>query len=488
MKLRRLLNRVDGLQFFGEAEIKVTGVTHSSRNVGEGMIFAALPGENFHGLDFLQEALEGGATAVLSDRPRPEGLGLPWLLSGNPRRHMADLAWILADEPQRKLTMIGITGTNGKSTIAHLLQNILNQSGRPAALLGTLGTTLPSGEQLPGERTTPEASELAPLCRRVVDEGGQAVVMEVSSHALEQERLHRVDFDISVFSNLSRDHLDYHGDLESYFQSKQRLFAEHSRAGARWVLPIDDSWGRRLASLDESRVISWGENTGKVHLDEIRMDLEGSHFHLFLGELSAAVDLALIGRHNLRNALAAAAAAHAMGLSSTDICRGLQSADGLPGRLELISSRPCPVFVDYAHTPDGLRAMLSSLTEITERRIIVVFGAGGDRDRGKRPLMGQAVAHSGAFAILSSDNPRSEDPAAIAADVARGLEEAGGKFEIILDRREAIARALDLAGPHSLVVVAGKGHEAEQIIGTERIPFSDRSVILEIRQGASECG
>jgi len=482
MMLERLCGGIKGLELHAGSGIDVVGLSHDSRLIREGMIFAALEGEHFNGMDFLGEALGHGAVAVLS-REAPPG-EIPWIRSDTPRIHMADLAWNLAGRPDKKLLTAGITGTNGKSTVGDLLHTIFTVSGRPASFVGTLGTRLPSGRKLPGERTTPEAPELASIFRQTVEEDGRAVVMEVSSHALDQERLHGLRFDVAVFTNLSRDHLDYHEDLESYFQSKKKLFSQQNLPTGRMVLPIDDPWGRRLAEIDPGRVVSWGENEGLVRASEIRLGLEGTSFRLLIDGSEEAVEMQLIGRHNLRNALAAAAAAHALGINLRDIRAGLNEARPLPGRLERVVSSPFPVFIDYAHTPDGLRAVLKALGEITHRKILLVFGAGGDRDRGKRPLMGRAVAEAGVHAILSSDNPRTEDPASIAEDVAEGLREGGADYEIVLDRREAIARALEISGPDFLLVVAGKGHETEQIIGTRRIHFSDRETILEILGGA----
>jgi len=482
MKLERLCDGIRGLELCSGTGVDVVGLSHDSRRIRSGMIFAALEGERFNGMDFLGEALGHGAVAVLSRTAPPEEI--PWIRSETPRLHMADLAWTLAGRPDEQLQKAGITGTNGKSTVADLLHTMLRTAGLPAALVGTLGISLPSGKTLPGERTTPEAPELASIFRQTLEEGGRAVVMEVSSHALEQERLRGLAFDVAVFTNLSRDHLDYHGDLESYFQSKKKLFTQQSLPTTRMILPVDDPWGRRLAEIDPERVVGWGEQEGRVRASEISFGLDETSFRLSIDGSETAVRMQLIGRHNLRNALAAAAAAHALGLDLQEISRGLGRARPLPGRLERVASSPCPVFIDYAHTPDGLRAVLAALAEISTRKILLVFGAGGDRDRGKRALMGRAVAEARVHAILSSDNPRTEDPASIAEDVAEGLREGGADYEIVLDRRKAIARALEISGPDSLLVVAGKGHETEQIIGTRRIHFSDRETILDLLGGS----
>jgi UDP-N-acetylmuramoyl-L-alanyl-D-glutamate--2,6-diaminopimelate ligase len=303
-------------------------------------------------------------------------------------------------------------------------------------------------------------------------------VMEVSSHALSQDRVAGLEFEVAVWTNLSREHLDYHGDMESYYAAKCRLFSDHLTGDGRRALPVDDPWGARLLDEPCDGDVSWGLDRGTVCAREVVTDLSGSHFDLRIAEEYARAELPLVGVHNLRNALAAAAAARAFGLGVTAICRGLKRARPLSGRLEPIKTAlPFPVFVDFAHTPEGLRAVLQGLRRISDRRLIVVFGAGGDRDQGKRGAMGYAVGELADLPIVTSDNPRSEDPAAIAQAVADGAMAAGSDPLVVLDRSEAISIALERADERSLVLVAGKGHEAYQIIGKTRIPFSDQNVL-----------
>jgi UDP-N-acetylmuramoyl-L-alanyl-D-glutamate--2,6-diaminopimelate ligase len=478
MKVSTLCKRLREGKVAGDGTVEVRGITHDSRSVRPGSIFAAIPGARAHGVTFVDQAVAAGAAAVLSDRRRPKRIEVPWIKVKQVRPAMARAAWILAGNPQHKLRMIGVTGTNGKSTTAHLISLILNAAGHPTVFVGTLGVTLPDGTEVVSERTTPEATDLAPILRRALKEGAENVAMEVSSHALCLDRVAGLEFDVAVWTNLTRDHLDYHGDMESYFEAKRRLFTEHLAAGGRRVLPVDDPWGARL--LDEQRDgdISWGLDRGAVCARMVISDLEGSRFDLRLPETELAVRLPLVGVHNLRNGLAAAAAASAAGLGPKAIRRGLKRARPLSGRLERIKTRlPFPIFVDFAHTPEGLRSVLQALDRITDRRLIVVFGAGGDRDRGKRGPMGYAVGELADVPIVTSDNPRSEDPAAIAEAVADGVRAAGKDPLVVLDRREAIRTALAMADERSLVLVAGKGHEAFQTIGDERTPFSDQDVV-----------
>jgi UDP-N-acetylmuramoyl-L-alanyl-D-glutamate--2,6-diaminopimelate ligase len=488
VRLADLLTRCpDGL-LEGDGEREIRGITHDSRRVREGDLFAALPGLNVHGLDFLDAAVSAGAGAILSDADPQPGVDLPWIRSAHPRRDMAVMAWALAGDPQRDLRLIGITGTNGKSTTAALIGQLLDAGGLPTAVIGTLGAQLGGRQIAASERTTPESTDLAPILRDAVSGGAVAVAMEVSSHALMQDRVADLEFEVAVWTNLTRDHLDYHLDMESYFAAKRRLFDHHLAADARRVLPVDDPWGARL--LDEPREsdLSWGLDRGDVCARDLSSTLEGSSFELRVPDDAVRVELPLVGIHNLRNALAAAAVAHACGVGTAAIARGLAAARPLTGRLErVVTDLDIPIFVDYAHTPEGLRAVLESLKRITDRRLIVVFGAGGDRDRGKRGPMGFAVGQLADLALVTSDNPRSEDPAAIAEAVAAGVRAAGKEPMIELDRRAAIGRALELADERTLVLVAGKGHEATQTIGDRRIPFSDQIVIRE-EAGRVPCG
>ena len=488
MQVKTLLQRLGEGSLTGDGGVTVNSITHDSRKVSPCFVFAALRGENAHGLDYLKEAVAAGAAAILTDRPARKTVDLPWITVKNPRTAMARAAWVLAGNPQRKLQLVAVTGTNGKSTTAHLISRLMQSARKPAAFIGTFGARLPGNIEIAGEHTTPEATDMAPMLKGSVRAGAVVAALEVSSHALSQDRVAGLKFDVAVWTNLTRDHLDYHHDMEAYFESKRRLFTEHMAPDGRRVLPVDDPWGARL--LDEPRAgdVSWGLDRGAVCARNVVSDLDGSRFDLNLPDREISVCLPLVGVHNLRNALAAAAAAHAAGLSASAIRRGLERARPLAGRMERIKSSyyPCPVFVDYAHTPDGLRAVLQALRRITDRRLIVVFGAGGDRDLGKRGPMGFAVGESADVPIVTSDNPRTEDPESIAAAVAEGVRAAGAKPLVVLDRREAIARAVEIADGRSLILVAGKGHEAYQTIGEVRFPFSDQEV-LRSEAGRDQC-
>jgi len=480
VRLAELARRLEPVLLLGDGNLEVTGVTHDSRQVRDGWAFAAVSGQHRHGLEFLPEAVARGAVAVLTDRAAPSPSPLPWLQTALPRRAMALAAWALAGDPQDGLTLVGVTGTNGKSTTVNLVGRILAAAGRPAGCFGTLGYELPA-ETVEAARTTPEATDLAPLLRRLRDQGGRTAAMEVSSHSLVLDRVAGLEFEVAVWTNLTRDHLDFHADMEDYFAAKRRLFDLHLAAGGRRVLPAEELCGQRLLAEPRPGDLSWGEGSGDVRAEAVEASLDGTRFLLVLPDGRVPVTLPLVGGHNLRNALAAAAVAHALGVSAATIRRGLDMARPLPGRLEPVpTGLPFPILVDYAHTPEGLRSVLAALRAVTSRSLVVVFGAGGDRDRGKRGPMGEAVGSLADRVVVTSDNPRSEDPEAIAAAVVAGVRAAGAEPEVVLDRRAAIAHALRLADRDSLVLVAGKGHERVQLVGERRIPFADQEVVREL--------
>jgi UDP-N-acetylmuramoyl-L-alanyl-D-glutamate--2,6-diaminopimelate ligase len=465
----------------GEGDAAVTGITHRSASVREGFVFAALPGGRHHGVEFAREAAAAGAVAVLADRD--PGVALPWLASPHPRRSTALAAWAIAGHPERRLLMIGITGTNGKSTVADLVGRIASHAGQRPGVFGTLAYTLPHRSEK-AVRTTPEATDLAPLLGELADTDGTVAVMEVSSHALVLDRVAGLRFRVAAWTNLTRDHLDFHNDLEDYFRVKATLAQLLSQdPPGRRVIGADDPFMARLLAQPRPGDLSFGlDPQCDVHARDVALAYTGTKFSLHTPAGEAPVNLAIVGRHNLRNALAAAGIAVAAGWPLEAVVAGLEDAEPLPGRLEPVEAlAPCPVFVDYAHTPDALEQVLTSLKEVSGRRLIVVFGCGGDRDPGKRAPMGEVVGRLADAPIVTSDNPRSEDPGAIIAQVMQGLRASGNTRTLaIADRREAIAAALSMADENSLVLVAGKGHETEQIFADRTIPFDDREVVREM--------
>ncbi len=474
------------------AGLEVRGLAHDSRQVQPGDLFVAWTGDRFPGSRFAADAAARGAVAALGEGEAPLGLGVPWLAATAPRSLLAPLASRLYGQPDRLLRLVGITGTNGKSTTTQLVVAMLAAAGRPAGILGTLGYRF-GAQDLGSGRTTPEASDFYRVLAAMADAGAEAAVMEVSSHALVQGRVAGATFAVAGFTNLTRDHFDFHRDIEDYFAAKRRLFDQLAPTG--WaVLNQEDPYGRRLAAelASRHRVLTYGVG-GEVSFAEVELSTSGSRGVISTPRGPLAFSTPLLGRYNLLNTLAAAAVAEALDVPPAAIAEAIRHQEPLPGRLEPIAAgQPFGVYIDYAHTDAALAAAISSLKELSGKRVITVFGCGGDRDPGKRPLMGRVVGELADLAILTSDNPRSEDPLAITAMAEEGLKASGAKgYLVIPDRREAIAKAISLADPESAVLVAGKGHENVQILRDRSVPFSDLTEIrhaLEARFGRAATG
>jgi UDP-N-acetylmuramoyl-L-alanyl-D-glutamate--2,6-diaminopimelate ligase len=485
---------IDGLGLTAEAGVPpsdpwISGVCHDSRAVSPGDLFVAWSGGRFDGRAFAPQAVERGAVAVIAPGDRPAELDpkVPWLSAANPRALLGTLAARAYGHPDRELILAGVTGTNGKSTVATLLAAIFEQAGLSAGFIGTLGYRL-RGASFPGERTTPEASDLFRTLRAMREAGAAAVAMEVSSHALEQGRADGAAFDLALFTNLSRDHLDLHGDMESYFAAKRRLF-ERLKPGGRAVINVDDEYGRRLAAdLPEAWTYSVDSGEATVSARDAKLDRHGLAATVVVADPESGdldefeIASPLLGRYNLSNLVGAIAGA--LALRTVEIPRsGLVAAAAaqrpVPGRMEPVEcGQPFAAIVDYAHTDAALTAAISSVREIAPGRTIVVFGCGGDRDPGKRPVMGRVAGELADLAIATSDNPRSEDPHAILAAVEEGLRATGrNNYLLIPDRRDAIRTAIAAAEDGSAVLIAGKGHERDQTIGDRRLPFSDHEEI-----------
>jgi UDP-N-acetylmuramoyl-L-alanyl-D-glutamate--2,6-diaminopimelate ligase len=453
----------------------------------------ALVGQRFDGRAFARQAIEKGAVAVAGPLPeggRPAGLGVPWVAVDDPRALLGPLAARVYGHPDRELVLAGVTGTNGKSTVATLVAAVLDRAGLPAGFLGTLGYRF-GDRRFPGGHTTPEASDLFRTLRRMREAGARAVAMEVSSHALDMGRVAGAAFDVGVFTNLTRDHLDYHPDMESYFAAKRRLF-DQLKPGGRPVVNLDDPYGRRLAA-ELPGALTFGEG-GDVEARGVTLDASGTRGTLRTPRGEIRFSSPLLGRYNLSNLLAAAAAAEALGLPHAAVAEAFAAQRPVPGRMEPVDrGQPFPVFVDYAHTDAALEAALRSAREVAgSGKVAVVFGCGGERDRGKRPLMGRIAGELAELPVATSDNPRGEDPMAILAAVEEGLKASGNPgYRLVPDRREAIRQAIAAAEPGWAVLVAGKGHEREQIVGDRKIPFSDFEEIelaLEERFGSAVRG
>ncbi len=460
----------------GQAAVPVSGVAYDSRAVKGGEVFVAIKGTKQDGGAFADDARRRGAAAVVSQDPPPADWPLPWLHVDDGRAALARLAAAYYEDPSRELLVVGTTGTNGKTTTTYLVEAILEEAGIPCGRISSVSYRV--REDLhPAERTTPEAPDLQRMMRAMVDAGSRGCVLEVSSHALELRRTECTAFNTAVFTNLTRDHLDFHGDMTRYFAAKRRLF-DTLDAKSPAVINVDDEFGRKLAS-SVPRPVTYGlDERADVRPDRIELSSDGMVLDVRTPRGALALRSRLLGRSNAYNVVAAAAVAAALGLPFRAIERGLASVDSVPGRMELVSdaSDDVRVLVDFAHTDDALKGLLETARPLARRRLITVFGCGGDRDRTKRPLMGTVAGRLSDLVVVTSDNPRSEDPAEIAREVERGLVSGQTEWVTVLDRAEAITLAVTEAQPGDLVVVAGKGHERHQTIGSRTLPFEDAAV------------
>lgn len=456
--------------------VVVTGCTLDSRAVQPGDLYAALPGARAHGSDFAEQAVRAGAAALLTDDAgagRCAAYDVPVLVADDPRGVLGEVARWVYDAPSGDLLVLGVTGTNGKTTTAFLLEAGLRAAGHSTGLLGTVLTRI-GDDVVPSIRTTPEAPDLQALLALMRERGTTAVAMEVSSHALTLGRVDGVVFDAAVFTNLSQDHLDFHPTMQEYEAAKASLFTP--RRALRAVVNVDDPAGRRIARDTALPLTTFGEDAD-WRAREVDLRPDGSRFRLVGPGVDLRTSVALPGAFNVSNAVAALACLATAGVPVERAARGIAELTGVPGRMERVDAgQPFLAVVDYAHTPDAVERLLQAVRAVTPGKVVVVLGCGGDRDRGKRPAMGAAAAQGADVAVLTSDNPRSEDPAAILAEMAAGAPDALRE----VDRRAAIALAVSLAGPGDAVVVAGKGHETGQEAGGVVTPFDDRAVLREV--------
>ena len=510
MRVKDFVAADGAMEAYGNLGRSVTGLTQDSREVTEGSLFFAVPGVHVDGHEFAGDAVARGAAAVVLEREVRLPDGATWVKVPNIRRVMGKWAALFFRYPSRRMTLVGVTGTNGKTTVTYLLESIFSTGGWVPGVIGTVNYRY-RDKTFSAPNTTPESLQLQALLAEMMEAGVQSVAMEVSSHALALERVRGVDFDGAVFTNLTRDHLDFHADMESYFSAKEKLFTDCLAGSPKEkrfaVIHGEDPRGKTLLRKVRGMgvpALSYGRGEGwDVRPVEVAADLEGLRGKIRMGERSMDFSSRLLGWTNLENILAAAGVGYALGLEPGVIAEGIARLKSVPGRLERIENRSGPtVLVDYAHTPDALERALAQLRSFTRGRLITLFGCGGDRDRGKRPLMGEIAARLSDLVVLTSDNPRSEGPLQIIEEIEAGVKKTGmEKFSIsdfgfsisnlkskILnlklyfvepDRRVAIRLAVSLARPGDLLLLAGKGHEDYQIVGSSRIHFDDREVARE---------
>lgn len=477
MKLKELLKVLKDYRIDGLEDVEVSDIRYDSRSVGKGSVFVAIKGEKADGNLYVQESIGKGAVVVVTETDAVFK-GATAIRVPNAREALAQISALFYGEPAKKLKLVGITGTNGKTTTSFLVESILREAGLNPGIVGTINYRY-AGKVFPAPNTTPESLDLQKLLRDMVDSGVKAAVMEVSSHALDQDRVAACIFDVGVFTNLTQDHLDYHVTMEDYFEAKSRLFTDFIDEGKAAVINMDDPMGEELSKRAIGRVIGYSVKKGKA-------DIYPNDVVLGVSEISGTVKTPmgvveikspLIGDFNLYNILAAVGTGVGLGLPLGVIEGGIRALTNVPGRLERVDAgQPFIILLDYAHTPDALERVLSTIRGLTERRIITVFGCGGDRDRGKRPLMGSVAVRYSDMVIITSDNPRTEDPLKIIEDIRAGIERQGpgANYIIIPDRREAIEKAVSMAQAGDILLLAGKGHEDYQVIGKEKIHFDDR--------------
>lgn len=478
------LARALGGELAGDAGARVVDVTHDSRQVAEGWLFVAIRGEKADGNRFVRDVEQRGAAGVVSELERPADFGGGWIRVAEARHALAVAAAEVHGHPSRELKLVGVTGTNGKTTTAYLVASVAEAAGVTTALVSTVEYRV-AGERQAALHTTPEASDVERLLRRAVEAGCSVAVMEASSQALDLHRCDALRYEVAAFTNLTRDHLDYHGTMEAYFEAKRRLFdgslGEPPRTS---VVNIDDEYGARL----DEELKAAGRDVLRYSLEKevevtargVEFSMGGTRLRLRTPEGEREILSPLVGRPHVYNILTAAGCAHAVGLGLDETAAALASCGGAPGRFERVAhAGDFAVVVDYAHTDDALRNVLRTARDVGRGRVITVFGCGGDRDRTKRAPMGEAAASLSDVVIATSDNPRTEDPEAILRDVEEGLRSSGRSYLKIVDRREAIRRAVAEARAGDIVVIAGKGHEDYQIVGNERRHFDDREVARE---------
>jgi len=482
MQLKALISKIPTVLTIGPADREIASICYDSRRVQKNSLFVAISGEKADGNKFIEEAIDRGAVAIVTEDEQTQRRATLVVVK-NARQALADLAAEFYGRPSLGLKVAGITGTNGKTTTAFLLKHLCESVQMRAGLIGTIRYEI--GDRiLPAPRTTPESLDLQELLYQVRSAGCRAVAMEVSSHALDQGRVRNVEFDSAIFTNLTQDHLDFHKTMEAYFEAKVKMFtgmADQAHKKGKAVVNIDDRWGKHLLSrlakdVPELPVITFGMNArADFRASAVKTDISGTQYQLDAQGKTYLVRLPLIGSFNVYNSLAALAGAASIGVDLRTAVRALADAPSVPGRLEPVPvKRQFRVFVDYAHTDDALANVMKTLRDLSPERLIVVFGCGGSRDKAKRPLMAAAVESQADYTIVTSDNPRKEQPEAIIEEIVKGFR--NQNYETIVDRREAIFRAISLAQPRDIVLIAGKGHETTQEFADHTVPFDDLAI------------
>lgn len=477
MKLKELLNGVETIKITGNEELNISGITFDSREVKAGYLFICISGFKADGHDFAAEAIDRGAVALLAER-EIEGLGATTVVVENTRRETPRLAANFYGHPQKKLKVIGITGTNGKTTTTYLVKSIIEHIGKKVGLIGT-NQNLIGSEVLPSHHTTPDFIELMELFSKMVKAGAEYVVMEVSSHSLALDRVSACDFEVGAFTNITQDHLDFHKTMENYLEAKSKLF---SLCGIGVINNDSSAANYLIENAKCKKVITYAkENEADVKAENVVYKSTGVSFDLSFGGETEKINLGIPGEFSVYNALTAISCCLGLGISLSDIAAGLFEAEGVKGRIEVVKTNtPYTVIIDYAHTPDGILNIINAIRGFAKGRIITLFGCGGDRDRTKRPIMGRVAGELSDFCVVTSDNPRSEEPREIINDIIPGIDETDCPYEVIENRFDAIEYALDHAEKDDIILLAGKGHETYQILKDRTIVFDEREIVLKL--------
>ena len=478
MILKNAIRMIPGIEYAGNMDISISGIACDSRLVRNGDLFVAVKGEKTDGALYITEAAANGAAAAASERPPGDGPAIPYIQVKDARKFLAEISHAFHCSPCSKLKLAAVTGTKGKTTAVWLIDSICAQSGMASCLMGTIEMRI-RNERFTSVHTTPEAPDIDRFFHHAVERGCTHGALEVSSHALALKRVYGAKFTVGVFTNLSHDHLDFHGNMETYYQAKKTLFAPENGNGIETaIINTDDTYGRRLAGEVHIPVTTFGfQPSADIHVKDWQSRLDGTDLILDTPEGEIVFHSRLVGRTNAYNIMAATGAALGLGLTGKQIHAGIEALSGVPGRMERVDGgQDFLVVVDYAHTPASLENLLETAKRLPHRKLIAVFGCGGDRDRAKRPVMGEIAARLSDVVIVTSDNPRSENPAAIINEIEPGLEKGPAECRINPDRNSAIREAINMAGKDDIVIIAGKGHETYQIVSDEKLPFDDREI------------
>ncbi|TCO79311.1 UDP-N-acetylmuramoyl-L-alanyl-D-glutamate--2,6-diaminopimelate ligase [Marinisporobacter balticus] len=481
MKLNELLKNIAIMDLVGEEAIDITGIAYDSRKVDENYLFACIIGLKTDGHEYIEQVIKKGAKALIVEKNIPPIKGITIIRVENSRKALALISANFFKHPTKNMHIIGVTGTNGKTTTTHLIKNILEKNSVHCGLIGTISHKI-LDKEYKANNTTPESLELQSLFKEMLGLNVNSCAMEVSSHSLDLDRVAGINYKIGVFTNLTRDHLDFHKNIENYKNAKAKLFYQTSLAN---IINIDDQYGAEIANevknLD-AKLITYGiEKKAEIYAKDITISPKGTEFTLVTPEFEGHIKISTPGMFSVYNALAAMAVSYVLGYNFEQIKKGIESIKGVLGRFEAVENTgKYTIIVDYSHTPDALENALDTIKEFVKGKIITVFGCGGDRDKTKRPMMGEIAGELSDFCIITSDNPRSEKPDEIIKDVEVGIKKTNCKYKMIVDRKEAIREAIKISEPDDIILIAGKGHETYQIIGKKIIDFDDKKVSQEI--------